>query len=215
MDYDYLDAKTIYENGFVKGDFDEIFAFAKISIHEERNSERVTEKLILSELKSSGMNTVSLYEVVHKAVLWAKKPLSKESSVFIYEQELENIRVVADNFSRVLFAALFLAKKDGNPDYYNRDIQEAISLSKVRGFSKNSDERLLFYKFTKDWIPCILNTASRRILYSDNNSPLAFEIDKKENPMKYFPKYCRECGKRLGFTAHNRSQYCENHISRN
>ena len=194
MPYDFNEAKTIYENGFSSGNFDEMMAFAKYSIYEVGNTIGKTEKLMIKDLKEIDVNVITRYDSIHKSCLWAKKPLSKETTVIITEKEIENIKNVREDYRKVLFAALFLAKKDNNCNYYNRDIQDAIRLSGVANlFKENTNERADLLFFFKEWIPMIMGRSGRKVLYSCENGPSYLEINNKENPMKFFIKYCKKC----------------------
>jgi len=188
MPYDFNEAENIYRNGFKDGDFNEMMAFAKYSIHEIGNTVGRTEKEMIQKMKDGGFNIILQYDTMHKTCLWAKKPLSKETTVKITKLDIENIKNVQEQYQKILFSALFLAKKDNNHNYYNRDIYDAIKLSGVK-FSEEETIKFLF--FLKDWLPMILGRQSRKVLYSDIESELFMEISNKENPMKYFPRYCK------------------------
>ena len=205
MSYDFNDAKNIFEGGFKDGSFDEMFAFAKYSIHEVGNSLRATERLMEKKLSYNGFNSINLYETIHRACLWAKKPLSKETSVIITKAEIESIKNLPEKYFRILFVALFLAKKDGNSEYYNRGIDDSIRMAGVRF---NEEELNEFLFFARDYLPVTLGRMSRKVLYSNKDSDIFAEIGKKENPMIYIPRYCKECGAEIEKNRHGMCDDC-------
>jgi hypothetical protein len=212
MSYDYNGAKEIYENGFIDFSFAEFMAFAKYSIHEMGKSIPVTEKDLVIRLKENSFNTIKNADSIHNACLWAKHPLNKETVVKITNFEIEKIKEVKEDYRKILFCALFLSKKDGNSDYYNRDIQDSINLSGVRFIDKEKNE---FLYFLRNWIPMILGRSSRKILFSgDDEKGIFIEIDKKDNPMPHFPRYCKSCSiilknkRKHGMCDDCYSEYC-------
>lgn|GEM_PF-3713804 len=229
-DIDYEYGKNIFENGFEKFSYWDVFALAQYLYWELEYKERRIIKYLInfSEKYDKNFNLVLSRKAIQSAMKSAIKikPQS-DVDVVITQYEIEKIKTVKNyKFQKLLFAMIVSAKREKFDTIYPKNKKTFLGYSISH---KNTHKfcRELQIKVSIKNVPMLLHQfvllglldASRnqkaKIMFANDNSKPAVKVLANDNPIeKYISEnggeiiYCEKCGLPTPKTS-NRQKFCK------
>ena len=208
------EVEKILENGFFSDSINsyDLHLLAKYFFGLGLDNAEIKEKLISFCKKEDQYFSPVIYrKLIKKAISDARKFSLRDGNVdvIITQKEIDIIKKLDLNLSKILFVMLVLAKFDKqNPtkikkkeskEYYcNYSYEEIFRIAKI---SINPDEIDLI-KYTLDGdlgyvSATTMGEENWKILIVDNDSETCLTVNDLQNIISFFPYFCSKCGNKI------------------
>jgi len=209
---DKIQAKRIFENGFVLYDYAEMVAFSKYAIREGWSKDKA-EKYIRNEFFKNGMNLVLLQSTIHKAVLSSKYDFLEQEEVIITKEEIAEISKLKNRkWEKALFSILVFGKKYGiifKSNLYSwQDLKENIKKVGVHMKLDEYNQFLATIGKERKLVNAVVKKKklSWRISFAKDDGEFFCQIKDFNRVQDYLPNFCNVCGKEVW-----KRKYCSEH----